>query len=78
MPGRSGRHAKWFHSLLQSGNYNSRRNLSPTETTALKSNFLNLKARSALERQPRNHIPPCYLQIQHPKQTLPHLQLNRH
>lgn len=45
MPGGSGRHAKWLHFLLHSGNYDSRHNLSPTENTPLKSNFLDLKVR---------------------------------
>lgn len=58
MPGRSGRHAKWLHFLLHSGNFDSRHDLSPTETTTLKSNFLDLKAGSAMETQFGNHIPP--------------------
>lgn len=58
MPGGSGRHAKRLHFLLHSGNFDSRHDLSTTETTTLKSNFLDLKAGSATETQFGNHIPP--------------------
>lgn len=71
MPGGPGRQAKWLHFLLHSGNYDSKHNLSPTETTTLKNNFLNLKARSAPETHFEIHIPPprtliwCPTQPQH-------------
>lgn len=58
MPDGSERHAKRLHFLLPSGNFDSRHDPRPTETTTLKSNFLDLKARSAPESQFGNYIPP--------------------
>lgn len=66
MPGGSGRHAKRLHFLLHSGNFDSRHDLSPTETTTLKSNFLDLKAGSATETQFGNQYPSLRTLIQHP------------
>lgn len=59
-PGGQGKQAKNLHRI----NYDSRHKLSPTEATTLKTkekteaNFLDLKARTALETQLRNPICP--------------------